>query len=235
MKISAATIEILKNFADINPGIVINPNSNIVRTISRSISIFGEASIPETFPEKISLYKMDGLLTALAFTKDPEINVHSNYLEVVGKGFRTKVVFSPEEMIEGFKSGAPKGANFPNAVLNFTLSEEALSQVLGVAGKLQLDTIEVTNRNGVLTLRAYDKIQATENDFELDIGDLAEKYNVPFRFIFKKDNLVMLPGTYQVSVSVEKPVARFTLVSTNTSLIYYIVTETNSEFNTTGK
>lgn len=231
MKISPATVEILKNFSEINPGIVINPNSNVVRTISRSISIFGEATIAESFPEKISLYKMDGLLTALSFTKDPEVKVHSNYLEVVGKGFRTKVVFSPEEMIEGFKNGAPKGANFPNSVLDFTLSDEILNQVLSVAGKLQLDTVEFTNRAGILVLRAYDKLQATENDFEMDITDLPS--DMPkFRFIFKKENLVMLPGNYNVSFAVEKPVARFTLLSTTTSLVYYIVTESNSEYGT---
>lgn len=229
MKISASTIEILKNFAEINPGIVINPDSNTIRTISRSISIFAEAGIAESFPKKISLYKMDGLLTALSFTSDPEIKVQDNYLDVVGKGFRTKVVFSPEEMIEGFKNGAPKGANFPNSVLDFSLSEDVLTRFLSISGKLQLDTIEFTNRDGTLVLRAYDKLQVTENDFEMDIGEVDPAVN--FRFIFKKENMVMLPGSYNVSIAVDKPVARFTMISTSTHLLYYIVTESNSEYN----
>ena len=49
MQVSNETIEVLKNFAGINPNIVISPGQKL-KTISEAKNIMAEADITEDFP-----------------------------------------------------------------------------------------------------------------------------------------------------------------------------------------
>ena len=54
MKLSEATKEILKNFSDINPNLMINPGKEL-KTISTMKNILATAKVEEEFPQDIAI------------------------------------------------------------------------------------------------------------------------------------------------------------------------------------
>ena len=57
MKISKSTMDVLKNFSEINQSIVIK-EGNQVRTISALKNILAKASVGENFPKDFAIYDL---------------------------------------------------------------------------------------------------------------------------------------------------------------------------------
>lgn len=62
MQVSNETIEVLKNFAGINPNIVISPGQKL-KTISEAKNIMAEADITEDFPLEFGIYDLHEFLS----------------------------------------------------------------------------------------------------------------------------------------------------------------------------
>jgi hypothetical protein len=74
-----------------------------------------------------------------------------------------------------------------------------------------------------LLLLFGDKKNATGNSYSEAIGDTDKTFKVNL----KVENLKMLPGDYQVSIS-SKKISRFK--APNTDLVYYVAVEADSTF-----
>ena len=57
MKLSENTLNVLKNFASINQGILVKPGKSL-RTISSNKAILAEASVDEDFPTEFGIYDL---------------------------------------------------------------------------------------------------------------------------------------------------------------------------------
>ena len=64
MKLSSDTINLLKNFADINPNILVK-EGNKLSTISTMKNILAEADISEDFPKDVAIYDLIQFLNGL--------------------------------------------------------------------------------------------------------------------------------------------------------------------------
>ena len=65
MKISDTTKEILKNFSEINPNLMITPGKEI-KTISTMKNILATAGVEEDFPQDIAIYDLSEFLGMLS-------------------------------------------------------------------------------------------------------------------------------------------------------------------------
>ena len=72
MKLSSQTINVLKNYASINQGIVFK-KGNVVSTMSAQKNILSEATIPDEFPQGFGVYDLNNFLSVISLNKDPEI------------------------------------------------------------------------------------------------------------------------------------------------------------------
>ena len=64
MQLNENAMQVLKNFATINPNIVIE-EGNIVRTLSEGKNIFGKAVVDLDFPVKFGIYDLNEFLNVL--------------------------------------------------------------------------------------------------------------------------------------------------------------------------
>ena len=69
MKLSDATISILKNFSSINQSIIV-AEGNKLRTISVMKNILAEATVEETFPRTFAIYDLNEFLNGLSLHED---------------------------------------------------------------------------------------------------------------------------------------------------------------------
>ena len=77
MKLSNKTLDVLKNFSNINQNILIE-EGNVLRTISTMKNILGRATIVENFPKEFGIYDLNEFLGVLSLTKDSEIELIMN-------------------------------------------------------------------------------------------------------------------------------------------------------------
>jgi hypothetical protein len=219
MKLSDATISILKNYASINQGIKIVPG-NTLSTISPLKTLLSKAQIPDTFTNTFCIYDLNRFLSVLSLFKEPELEFTDS--SVVIRGGKQKVTyrFCDEKVIV---AAPAKQLDFPaNPEVSFTLTPEALHSAIKANSILGLPDITFVGHNGKLYLRSVNTKDAGSDDFDEEIGDTSSEFCV----VFKPEYLSkILPTTYKVELS-SKKISRFT----SDTVTYFIATETNTTF-----
>ena len=72
MKLSSDTINLLKNFADINPNILVK-EGNKLSTISTMKNILAEADISESFDQEFAIYDLPEFLMSIDLFVKPKL------------------------------------------------------------------------------------------------------------------------------------------------------------------
>ena len=114
--------------------------------------------------------------------------------------------------------------NFPEPEVKFTLTQDALSQVMKASNVLGTPEISVESDSENINIKALDVNNDSTDTFTVALD---EKTNNKFRFVFKTENMKMLPGNYDVEIS-SKGISHFTMQGQK--LQYWIATEASSTF-----
>ena len=220
MKLSDKTLSVLKNFSTINQSILFKQGSKL-RTISVMKNILAEATITEEIPKDFGIYDLNQFLNGLSLHQSPELDFVNNGHVVIKEGrMRSKYFFADPNVII---TPPDKAIDLPTEDVAFELSTDQLDKLLKAAAIYQLADLAVEGGDGVVKLLVRDKKNDTSNSFSVTVGETDKV----FSFNFKVENIKMLPGTYDVSVS-SKLLSRFT--SKNQDLTYYIALEPDSTF-----
>ena len=201
MKISQNTLDILKNFSEINTNILITPGK-VLSTISTMRNIFAKADISEEFSAEFGIYDLNEFLGVVTSIHKPEIELKDKFLTISSNGTKAKYFYASKETLV-----APtKPVNMPETDVTFSLSEANLAQLLKMAAVLKTPDLALVGTNGGDTvLKVCDKKNATSNNFEIKVGESA---TADYTFYFKVENLKLYDGDYDVSVS-SKSISHF--------------------------
>ena len=220
MKLSDKTLSVLKNFSTINQSILFKQGSKL-RTISVMKNILAEATVTEEIPKDFGIYDLNQFLNGLSLHQSPELDFVNEGHVVIKEGrMRSKYFFADPNVII---TPPDKAIDLPSEDVSFELSTDQLDKLLKAAAIYQLPDLAVVGANGVVKILVRDKKNDTSNDFSVTVGETDKE----FSFNFKVENIKILPGTYDVSVS-SKLLSRFT--SKNQDLTYYIALEPDSTF-----
>ena len=222
MKLSETTINLLKNFKEINQSILFKAG-NKLRTISVMKNILAEATISEDLPKDFGIYDLSQFINGIELHKPsiPEFDFSNDNHVVIKEGkMRSDYFFADPNVII---TPPDKAIELPSEDVTFDLSTQQLDKLLKAAGIYQLPDLSVVGENGVVKLLVRDKKNDTSNRFSITVGETESVFN----FNFKVENIKILPGTYHVVVS-QKLLSRFT--SKNYDLTYYIALEPDSTF-----
>ena len=220
MKLSDKTLSVLKNFSTINQSILFKQGSKL-RTISVMKNILAEATITEELPKDFGIYDLNQFLNGLSLHQSPELDFVNDGHVVIKEGrMRSKYFFADPNVII---TPPDKAIDLPTEDVSFELSTDQLDKLLKAAAIYQLADLAVEGGDGVVKLLVRDKKNDTSNSFSVTVGETDKT----FSFNFKVENIKILPGTYDVSVS-SKLLSRFT--SKNQDLTYYIALVPDSTF-----
>lgn len=206
MKLSESFIEVLKNFADINNGIVIKPGS-VLRTISSNKTILAEAHVDEVFETEFGIYDLHKTLALLSLNKAaPEVQITGDslvYIGLNGKG-KIKQRFTDAKLIN---SPPNKSINIAKFDVTFKLPVEVFDWIFNVSSILKCPHIVVEGSDDAITLNAVDVKGEVVDSADVSLeGEFSVK---EFKAVFKIENLKVLPGEYTVEVS-SAGVSKFT-------------------------
>ncbi len=222
MKLSQETLDILKNFAGINSNILVEPG-NTIRTVSPVKNVLAEAEVSETFDTQFGIWDLNKFLSTVSLFTEPEFEFHDNYVIISGEnGSSVKYFYSEPQLL----TTVNKKINMPEPVVEFELDESDYTELLRAGSVLQLPDLSVRTDGDSMVMLIHDKDDVTSNSYSIDLGSLPTPDD-DFKFNFKVENLKMMSGDYDVSIT-DKVVSRF--VNKNKNVTYWIALESDSTY-----
>ena len=123
-----------------------------------------------------------------------------------------------------FQTPPEKDITFPDAEINFELTQEQFRKTINAANTLGLPEVIVEGNGSDIQLVVSDTGNVSSDIFSTKVGATDKT----FRMIFKTENLnKIMEGTYDVSLS-SKRISHFT--RRGDSLQYWIALEQNSTY-----
>ncbi len=181
MKLSKHTLNMLKNFSDINMSIEIK-KGNILRTVSVQKNILAQAELEEEFPQDFAIYELNRFLGAVSLFDDPEFQFNGKSANIGRTKHSVDYVYCDPSMIV---TPPENNITFPEPEVKFTLSQDALSQIMKASNVLGTPEIAIEggpHPNDVIRLKALDVSNDSTDTFKVV---LEEKSGDKFRFVFK--------------------------------------------------
>jgi hypothetical protein len=219
MKLSDTTISVLKNYSSINQNLKIGAGNNLV-TMSAMKNIVAQSKVEETFEKDVAIYDLNEFLAAMSLFDSPELDFEDEYLMMGNEGRTSslKYWYSDPSVV----TTVTKDIEMPSTEVTFTLSSDELSHITKAAAVIGAPDMVLENGK----LRVTDKKNQTANAFSMDVIQKGSEV-VDYKFWFKVENLKLMPGTYDVSVS-SKKISHFK--NTNVDIEYYIALEPESHY-----
>jgi len=217
MKLSKETTALIKNFAGINSNLLLK-NGNKLATISSQKNVMADATVTETFPD-FGIYDLNEFLGAMSLFDDPELDFQDKYVSISQGSMKIKFFAADASVLV-----APqKAITFPEAEINFTMTAAMLNMINKTASVLRASDVSIVGDGTNVIAVVGDKKNATGNSFSESVGSTDKTFKVNL----KVENLKMLPGDYEVSIS-SKKISRFK--SPSSDLVYYVAVEADSTF-----
>jgi hypothetical protein len=222
MELTEKTLTVLKNYATINPNVVIN-NGNVIKTISEAKNVLSSAEVDVEFPKQVGIYDLSEFLSVLSLVDSPRLAFEdNNFLISDGSGrTRIKYFYSDIDML----TVPSKDIVMPECEVSFALDRETLTRVKRAASVLGHTEMSLSVVNDVLQLSVIDQNDKTSNVFSIDVDG---EYKDPnFNFVFNIANLKMVDDDYRVDIS-SKLISHF--VNEISGIQYWVALEKTSTY-----
>ena len=194
MKLSSDTLNVLKNFSTINPGIAFNAG-NVLRTISAANTALAKATFKEEFPEEFCINDLPQFLSVHSLNKDTELEFDE--YNIIFKSGKSKIRYrkTAKEMIV---TAPDKNLTLPSVDVNFVLTEEDLATILKSASVLQSTHIAVESEDNKIFLTCYCAKDDSAGTNSIEVGSAPD--GASFKMVFLTENWKMIPGSYDVEL-----------------------------------
>jgi hypothetical protein len=217
--LSKKTLDVLKNFSNINSSIVFRKGST-VRTISNAENILAKFTGEEVFPTDFAIYDLSQFLSGISLFNDPQLEfTSSDFVSIRGGRQSAKYYFSDPEIT--LKSAPEKNVNFPGADLQFNLTGDDLIALQKASAVYGLPDLTFQSEEGLDTIKIIlrDKENDTSNTYDLTVGGCSTG---TYSLDVKIDNIRVLAGDYTVKVS-KHLISEWS--NANLDLTYYVALE----------
>lgn len=193
MKIDENTITVLKNFAKINPSIIIR-EGNILKTISPSKTIMAKAKVTTEFNNRFALYNLDRFISTLSLFENPELIFDEKHVDISDADKKTRYTYADENTI----AKVPENdIILPSVDISFKLTNSNLKNIERALGVLGLPEMIVSGDGSNISLQAIDMKVQNGDSYSITICETDRV----FKAIFKSENIKILPGDYDVEIS----------------------------------
>lgn len=229
MVISNDTLNVLKNFASINPNLVFKPGQQL-KTISEAKTILARATVVEDFPQEFGVYDLNEFLSVYSLIENPTLEFEEKAVLIKNNVGGCKLPNSQKIRYffseTGILTTPQKDIQMPDPEVGFNLEEDVLNQIRKAAAVLGHSELSIQGKDGVITASVVDSRDSTSNLFEIEL-DKDNSCRNEFNFVVSIPNLKLLPGDYFVSIS-SKLISNWT--NSNYPVEYFIALEKTSTF-----
>ena len=224
LNLSTETVNVLKNFSDINQNLLVKPG-NKLQTISNMKNILAEAEIEEKFTKEFAIYDLPEFLRTYEMLEDPTLKFNSeSYVNIIDK----KDVKDDDGFTYNFADKSvivspTKNITMPDTLVDFTLKKEQFAKFLKAVATINVPDVSVKGDGKFIKLVAHDKKNKSSNKYSITLGESDKKFTANF----KSENFKIVSGDYNIALSTAK-ISHF--INRNKPIQYWIALEPDSEF-----
>ncbi len=219
MQLSAKTINILKNFATINPSVVIKPGS-VISTISPSKTIMARATVPDVFEEIYGIYALNRFISAISLIENPTVVFLNNIAKISDSTGDISIEFTLSDP-SVILVPPEKEIKLPTVDVECKLSTKTIQSVLKGIGVLNLPEFAIVGDGNVISIKGIDSKIPNTDTYNINIGSTDRV----FRAIFRVENIKLIDGDYDLKIS-SKGISQFI----GTEATYWVAVESGSTF-----
>jgi len=223
MKFSSETIGILKNFGNINQGIMFKKGKTL-KTVSPHKNILTHAEIQEDIPTDFGVYDLPHFLSTMSAFKDvPSLEFEEKQMFIVGpQGDKFTYRFCEPTMIV---LPPEKELVMPDPEVKFEISNDNFDKFMRAANILSSPQIAIKSDGQNVNIVSLDMQNDSAHTYSLNVS---EGNGDTYQIVFKTENFSkILSGTYEFSYS-SKGVSHFK--NKNLNLKYWVTSEAGSSF-----
>lgn len=202
--LSLETLDIMKNFATINPSIYIR-GGDVLTTLAISNKIMGKAKVTETFPCDIPIYDLPKFLNQLKLYSEPvmDVNADEKFLTIRDddpekQEASTKWTFSDPATIHKPDKMLP----VPEPDILFELSQHHLQSILKSSGILGFETLVLKRENDdhiSISVVNMDKMNGTQ--YKITIPATFNGDFKTIEIVFKTELLKIQDRSFSIALS----------------------------------
>lgn len=218
MKLETRTVQILKNFAMINPSMMFKQGT-VQTTIAAQKTVLARAKIKEEFPTEFAIFDLSRFLGVMSLFSEPDLEFETSKVIITQGKQKVEYTFADPELIV---TPPQKTPTVENPEICFRLTSDDLKTTMSALGALQSSHIVVEGDGENVRLGVGKPSDPTSDTFSIDVG----LNNHSFKFAFKAENIKILSGDYDVVIS-SRNISHFKC----TDVEYWIMADSNfSEF-----
>src|SRR6056300_675963 len=219
MKLSKNTVDVLKNFSQINPNILVKAGQEI-RTINSGKSAFTKAKIEENFDKEFAIYDLNELLAVLSLGDEPEVSLNDDHMAISVQNFgEINLFYSKPELVT-----SPPDKDLPSSEGFFThaLTNDSLQFWLRTAATIAAPFVSLVADGTNVKVRITDPEISTATKFETVISQTDKKFvaHIPTA------NIKLMPQDYTVNIPSTGGFVHFK----SDNVEYWIALDKSSEF-----
>lgn len=221
MKLSAQTLNVLKNFCGINVNMLVKPGK-VLRTISPARNVFAKAELPDEFPQEFAIYDLNSFIATLTLFSDFEVDFAKDHATISANDASIKYYFASPSIVEG----APdKEIVMDETLFSFKMTPEDVAAITKVASVLNAPQISITSKKGKVTVTLNDRKESTSHSYNKVVG----KSEIDFDVIIRVENFKLMAGNYTVEVAKKKDRGVLIFKCEDFPMTYWLTVETDSK------
>lgn len=195
MKLSKSTMEVLANFATINPSAMVKPGK-FINTKSINNVIYAEATLEDEIDITAGIYSLSEFLGIVGIVgSDSVVTEDKEFITIAAGRSKSRLKMADPSTIVHPK----KAINFPVADVMFEMGESEFNQIKSAASGMGMTTLCFFNKDG--RIFAGVSSETSENSYQVELADYDG--TATFEFILQFANMKMIKGKYQVMIAKE--------------------------------
>ncbi len=211
---------ILRNFATINPSLLVRPGSEL-RTISPSKCVMAIARLDQSFDQTFGIYDLSQFLATVALFESPTLTpVEGSHMMIEEGSESVRYMFAAPNLII---APPQKDIQLSSVDVSFDLPASVLSKAIRAMGTLGAPQLSFTGDGQSVFLCALDHTNSSKSVYRAKIAETDKKFNI----IVLSENVKMLSLDYKVSISKSGPGP---IRLYNDQIEYWIAAEKTSTF-----
>lgn len=194
MKLTEKTLQVFKNFASINNGLLVKKGS-VQRTVSLTRDILAEAKIDQEFPKDFAIYDLNGFLSLISTFDDSgesEIEFKDSYMVVSSGKRKLKYYYASPEVI----FSPPDSLKLDSNANSFKLDIDNL-KIIQKMFNFDMTMLKIHSDGDKILLKAVNPDNPSSTEFDLEIDQSLPACDVSFDISLMK----VIQDDYSVGIN----------------------------------
>jgi hypothetical protein len=225
MKLEEKTLNVLKNYSQINPSILFK-EGNVLATISPTNTILSRAKVSNSFDRRFAVYELHKLLAGISLAETPVLTFNDSSLVITDEKTKRSSTI-PYAVESSIKTIPPKIEDknwdiMPSVDVVVNVTEDDLRSVIRAAGAFNCTIIALVGDGQNAYLKAFNPSVPNGCLNEAPLGPTDKVFSVHF---VVENLLKLISGDYRVEIS-SKLMSHFI----GADIEYWVAVETSSTF-----